>query len=67
MFAERWDRRRADDRGAALVHLFRFERDRIAGLWDIGQEVLADRQQERDVLKCGGSYISMTKPELTGT
>ena len=25
----------------ALVHLFRFEGDRIAELWDIGQPVLA--------------------------
>lgn len=31
----------ADDQGAALVHLFRFEGDRIAELWDIGQEVPA--------------------------
>ena len=30
---------RPDDRGAALVHLFRFEGDRIAELWDIGQPV----------------------------
>ena len=30
------------DRGAALVHLFRFEGDRIAELWDVGQEVPAD-------------------------
>jgi hypothetical protein len=28
-----------DDRGAALVHVFRFEGDRIAELWDIGQPV----------------------------
>ena len=27
------------DRGAALVHVFRFEGDRIAELWDIGQPV----------------------------
>jgi predicted SnoaL-like aldol condensation-catalyzing enzyme len=27
------------DRGAALVHLFRFEGDRIVELWDIGQPV----------------------------
>ena len=33
---------RADDRGAALVHLFRFEGDRIAELWDIGQPVPAE-------------------------
>ena len=31
-----------DDRGAALVHLFRFEGDRIAELWDVGQEVPAE-------------------------
>jgi predicted SnoaL-like aldol condensation-catalyzing enzyme len=30
------------DRGAALVHLFRFEGDRIAELWDVGQEVPAE-------------------------
>lgn len=30
------------DRGAALVHLFRFEGDRIAELWDIGQPVPAE-------------------------
>jgi predicted SnoaL-like aldol condensation-catalyzing enzyme len=28
-----------DDRGAALMHLFRFEGDRIVELWDIGQPV----------------------------
>ena len=28
-----------DDRGAAVVHLFRFEGDRIAELWDVGQPV----------------------------
>jgi predicted SnoaL-like aldol condensation-catalyzing enzyme len=27
------------DRGAAVVHLFRFTGDRIAELWDVGQEV----------------------------
>lgn len=31
-----------DDRGAALVHLFRFEGDRIVELWDIGQQVPAE-------------------------
>lgn len=30
---------RPDDRGAAVVHLFRFERDLIAELWDLGQPV----------------------------
>lgn len=28
--------------GAAVVHLFRFEGDRIAELWDVGQPVPAD-------------------------
>ena len=28
-----------DDRGFALVHIFRFEGDRIAELWDLGQAV----------------------------
>ncbi len=32
----------AGDRGAALVHVFRFEGDRIAELWDIGQPVPRD-------------------------
>ena len=31
-----------EDRGAALVHLFRFEGDRIVELWDIGQPVPAE-------------------------
>ena len=35
-------RHKPGDRGAALVHLFRFEGDRIAELWDIGQPVPAD-------------------------
>jgi hypothetical protein len=30
------------DNGAAVVHTFRFEGDRIAELWDIGQPVPAD-------------------------
>jgi predicted SnoaL-like aldol condensation-catalyzing enzyme len=28
-----------EDVGAAVFHLFRFEGDRIAELWDVGQEV----------------------------
>lgn len=32
-------RQRPGDRGAAVVHLFRFEGDRIAELWDVGQVV----------------------------
>ena len=30
------------DRGIATVHLFRFERDRIVELWDVGQPVPED-------------------------
>jgi predicted SnoaL-like aldol condensation-catalyzing enzyme len=30
---------RPDDRGAAVMHLFRFEAGRIAELWDVGQAV----------------------------
>ena len=33
---------RKGDVGAAVVHFFRFEGDRIAELWDVGQEVPAD-------------------------
>lgn len=32
-------RHRPDDPGAARVHIFRFEGDRIVEMWDIGQEV----------------------------
>ena len=35
-------RPRPDDRGGVVVHLFRFEGDRIAELWDIGQPVPAE-------------------------
>ena len=35
-------RQNPDDRGAAVVHIFRFEGDRIAELWDIGQPVPAE-------------------------
>lgn len=31
---------------AAVVHFFRFEGDRIAELWDVGQEVPADSPNE---------------------
>jgi predicted SnoaL-like aldol condensation-catalyzing enzyme len=30
---------RSGDRGAAVVHIFRFEGGRIGELWDVGQEV----------------------------
>jgi predicted SnoaL-like aldol condensation-catalyzing enzyme len=32
-------RQRPGDLGAAVVHLFRFEGDRIAELWDVGQAI----------------------------
>lgn len=32
-------RQSPEDRGAAVVHIFRFEGDRIAELWDVGQPV----------------------------
>ena len=32
--------------GAAAVHIFRFDEDRIAELWDVGQEVPADSVNE---------------------
>jgi predicted SnoaL-like aldol condensation-catalyzing enzyme len=31
-------RRKPDDLGAAVVHIFRFQDNRIAELWDIGQQ-----------------------------
>jgi predicted SnoaL-like aldol condensation-catalyzing enzyme len=35
-------RLKPDDRGMALVHIFRFDADRIVELWDIGQPVPAE-------------------------
>jgi predicted SnoaL-like aldol condensation-catalyzing enzyme len=35
-------RQNPDDPGAALVHIFRFEGDRIVELWDIAQAIPAD-------------------------
>jgi predicted SnoaL-like aldol condensation-catalyzing enzyme len=35
-------RHKPDDLGAALVHIFRFENDRIVELWDLGQPVLEE-------------------------
>jgi predicted SnoaL-like aldol condensation-catalyzing enzyme len=32
-------RQQPSDRGAAVVHIFRFEDDRIVELWDVGQPV----------------------------
>jgi len=34
------------DRGVAVVHIFRFEGDRIAELWDVAQEIPADAKNE---------------------
>lgn len=39
-------RQRPDDRGGAVVHLFRFEGDRVAELWDVGQAVPEERVNE---------------------
>jgi predicted SnoaL-like aldol condensation-catalyzing enzyme len=35
-------RQRPDDRGAAVVHIFRFEEGRIVELWDLGQPAPED-------------------------
>ncbi|MFL5560631.1 MAG: nuclear transport factor 2 family protein [Gemmatimonadaceae bacterium] len=35
-------RQRPDDRGVAVVHLFRFVGDRIAEMWDVGQPIPAE-------------------------
>lgn len=34
--------RHAEDPGLAVVHIYRFEGDRIAELWDVGQEIPGD-------------------------
>ena len=38
------------DRGIIVVHIFRFEGDRIAELWDIGQPVPEDSANENGML-----------------
>jgi predicted SnoaL-like aldol condensation-catalyzing enzyme len=35
-------RQKSTDRGAVVVHLFRFEGERIVELWDVGQPVPAE-------------------------
>ena len=35
-------RQKSTDRGAVVVHLFRFEGDRIVELWDVGQPMPAE-------------------------
>lgn len=39
-------RQSAQDRGAAAVHIFRFENDRIAELWDVSQAIPKDSPNE---------------------
>jgi predicted SnoaL-like aldol condensation-catalyzing enzyme len=39
-------RRNPDDLGAAVIHIFRFEGERIAELWDFGQAVEALTENE---------------------
>ena len=42
-------RQHAQDRGGAAVHIFRFENDRIAELWDVGQAIPQDSPNEHGV------------------
>jgi predicted SnoaL-like aldol condensation-catalyzing enzyme len=35
-------RQNPDDRGGAVIHIFRFENGRIVELWDVGQPVLEE-------------------------
>lgn len=39
-------RKAPDDPGAALMHIFRFENDKIVELWDFGQAVPAEMVNE---------------------
>ena len=39
-------RHKLGDLGAAVVHIFRFEKDRIVELWDVGQPVPAESPNE---------------------
>ena len=39
-------RQNPGERGSAVVHLFRFDRGRIAELWDVGQAVPAESANE---------------------
>lgn len=39
-------RQNARDRGAAVVHIFRFEDERIVELWDLGQAIPQDSPNE---------------------
>ncbi|MFI8687014.1 nuclear transport factor 2 family protein [Rossellomorea sp. NPDC077527] len=42
-------RQHQDDLGAIVVHIFRFEEDKIAELWDIGQPMPEDTINENGV------------------
>jgi predicted SnoaL-like aldol condensation-catalyzing enzyme len=42
-------RQNSQDRGVAAVHILRFEGDRIAELWDLGQEIPRDSPNEHGV------------------
>jgi predicted SnoaL-like aldol condensation-catalyzing enzyme len=42
-------RQRPDDPGGAVVHIFRFENDRIVELWDLGQPVPLETVNENGI------------------
>jgi predicted SnoaL-like aldol condensation-catalyzing enzyme len=42
-------RQKPEDRGGAVLHVFRFEGDRIAEFWDTGQAYRRDRRQTASV------------------
>jgi len=42
-------KQKPDDRGSAVVHIFRFEGDRIAELWDVGQAIPEKSLNENDM------------------
>ena len=39
-------RQTPDDLGAAVVHIFRFDNDKIVELWDLGQAIPEDMENE---------------------
>jgi predicted SnoaL-like aldol condensation-catalyzing enzyme len=42
-------RQKPDELGYAVVHIFRFENDRIAEMWDIGQEIPQESLNQYDM------------------
>ena len=42
-------RQEADAPKIAVVHIFRFEQDRVAELWDVGQPISADSPNENGI------------------